>query len=146
MSQIATAMQQLIAARLDLMVDECIVTRTSAPDPAAPLNPATGLPDSDPSDEVYSGPCTVADPKDAPQGGRTVQDDSGVPNERVLRVPHTAALRPGDMVTVITSLSSPGLVGDRFVVLGEEERSYATYRRYALRGSSWLAPSSAPTP
>jgi hypothetical protein len=145
-SQIAAAMQQLISARMDLMVDECVVTRAPRPDPTAPLDPTTGLPTVRPRSEVYAGPCTIADPKDAPQGGRTVQDDSGVPNERVLRVPHVADLRPGDLVTVTASAFSPGLVGDRFIVDTEEERTYATYRRFVIRGSSWLAPSEAPTP
>jgi hypothetical protein len=143
---IAAAMAQLIKVREDLMVDECTVTRAPRPAQSAPLDPATGLPTQPVSELVYTGSCTLADPKDAPQGGRTVQDDSGVPNERVLRVPHRAALRPGDLVTVTASLSSPGLVGDRFVVVGEEERSYATYRRFIVRGSSWLATSQAPTP
>lgn len=143
---IATAMAQLIAVREDLMVDECTVTRATQADPTAPLAPATGLPATPSSQDVYAGPCAIADPKDAPQGGRTVQDDSGVPNERVVRLPHGGDLRPGDLMTVTASLSSPGLAGDRFVVIGEEERSFATYRRYIVKGSSWLAPSEAPTP
>jgi hypothetical protein len=145
-SQIAAAMQQLIATRMDLMVDECVVTRAIPTDPTAPLDPGTGLPTAQAPSEVYTGPCTIAAPKDAPQRGRTVQDDSGVPNERVLRVPHVADLRPGDLVTVTASAFSPGLVGDRFVVVAEEERTYATYRRFIIRGSSWLAPSEVPTP
>ena len=73
----------------------------------------------------------------------TPSDEAGVPSARVLKVPHRAALRPGDLLTVTASASSSGLVGDRFVVSGEEERSFAGYRRYLLRGNSWR-PSSEP--
>ena len=75
------------------------------------------------------------------QGPRTVNDEAGVPNQRILRVPHRAALEPGDLVTVTACLRSPGLVGSTFTVAGEEERTYGTYRRYVLRGSSWEATS-----
>jgi hypothetical protein len=34
---------------------------------------------------------------------------------------------------------SPGLVGQTFVVLHEDPRTYATFRSFTVRGSSWLA-------
>lgn len=87
---------------------------------------------------VYEGRCTIADPSDA-QRAQTTNDQSGIPNSRVLRLPvDSPALRPGDLFTVTASRFAPSLVGDSFVVQGEEERSYGTYRRYMLRGSSWL--------
>lgn len=136
--QIAAAMAQLIAVREDLMVDECTVTRPADQAATPDLDPATGMPLAGPDDpEVYAGPCTIADPSSALQGHRTVNDEAGVPNQRILRVPHRAALQPGDLVTITTSAVSPGLVGSVFSVAGEEERSYATYRRFVLRGSSW---------
>ncbi len=91
--QIVAALAELIRVREDLMVDVCTVTRPGA-QPATPdLDPATGMPLADPADpEVYAGPCVVADPSSALQGNRTVNDDAGVPNQRILRVPHRAAL------------------------------------------------------
>lgn len=137
-TQIAAAMAELVAVREELMVDECTVTRPGA-QPATPdLDPATGQPVAAPAGPpVYEGPCTIADPSSALQGHRTIDDQAGVPNQRILRVPHRADLQPGDLVTVTACLVSPGLVGSVFTVAGEEERSYATYRRYVLRGSSW---------
>lgn len=135
--QIAAAMQQLIACREDLMVDECTVTRPAPVGQTPDLDADGNVPDADDT-EVYAGPCTVADPSSALRGTRTVTDEAGAPNNRVLRVPHRADLQSGDLVTVTASAVSPGLVGDVFVVVGEDERSYGTYRRYVLRGSSWL--------
>ncbi len=136
--QVVAAMRQLIAVRETLMVDACTVTRPGAQPSPPDLDPDTGMPLTDPADpEVYVGPCVVADPSSALQGHRTVNDDAGVPNQRVLRVPHRAALLPGDVVTVTASAVSPGLVGSVFTVAGEQERTFATYRRYVLRGSSW---------
>jgi hypothetical protein len=93
----------------------------------------------DPADasEVYAGPCTISDPTSAQISGRTTDEESGIPNTRSLKVPHRADLRPGDLVTIASSAFSPGLVDEVFLVLGEEERSFATHRRYVLRGSSW---------
>ncbi len=133
----ATAMAQLTAARTAQMLDACSVTRATDPGPTPDLD-ADGNPTAADPQTVYEGRCTVSDPTDAQRSARTSNDDAGVPNERVLKVPHTAALRPGDVVTVTASAFSPGLVGDRFVVAGEHEKSYATSRRYAIRGSSWL--------
>lgn len=88
---------------------------------------------------VYSGPCMIADPSSALLSGRTVNDESGVANARSLHLPiDSPALLPGDVFTVTASAASPGLVGDEFLVVGEEERSHASYRRYQVRGSSWL--------
>jgi hypothetical protein len=85
-------------------------------------------------------PCTISDPSSALVGNRTVVDDGGVPNRRILKTPHRYDLRPGDLLTVTLASVSPGLVGDVFTIVGEEERSYATYRRFVIRGASWLAP------
>lgn len=134
--QIEAAMRQLIATREDLMIDECTITRAQAVEQTPELD-ADGNAANAPASDVYSGRCTFADPSAARLAGQTVTDESGVPSAPVLRVPHAAALNPGDVVTCTASLVSPGLVGDRFVVLAEQERSYATYRRYSLRGSSW---------
>ncbi len=136
--QVVAALTELIRVRETLMVDACTVTRPGAQPSTPDLDPATGMPLADPADpEVYAGPCTVADPSSALQGHRTVNDDAGVPNQRVLRVPHRAALLPGDVVTVTACAVAPGLVGSVFTVAGENERTFATFRKYVLRGSSW---------
>lgn len=138
-TQIRAAMAQLIARRGDLMLDECTVTRPETVE-QTPVLDADGNVADLPDPTVYAGRCTVADPRSALQANRTVSDESGAPNQRVLRLPSdSAGLRPGDVVEVTASLVSPGLVGDRFVVVGEEERTYATYRRYQVRGSSWVS-------
>lgn len=130
----AAAMAQAIALRESLMVDTCRVTRDtgeSTEDADGNVIPA------DPT-VVYEGRCTIADPSTAILAGRTSNDQAGVPDQRVLRVPHTAALDDGDRLTVTAAAVSPGLIGEVFVVVGDEDhRSYATYRRYRLRGSSW---------
>lgn len=129
------AMEQLIAIRQDLMIDECTVERP-ADLPQTPVLDADGNVVTPAPTTVYVGRCTIADPSSTLQGYRTVNDDAGVPNQRVLRVPHAADLRPGDLLTVTASAVSPGLIGDVFTVAGEDERSYATYRNYRLRGST----------
>jgi hypothetical protein len=89
---------------------------------------------------VHEGPGMVSDPSSgsALRGAVTVNDESGVPNQRILKLGNDADLRPGDIATCVSARWSPGLVGDNFVVMGEEERSVALYRRYVVRGSSWL--------
>lgn len=137
--QIAAAMAQLVAVREDLMVDEVTVTRPATVDQTPELDPDTGNPTVPAGTQVYAGPATIADPSSALVGNRTVNDQAGVPNRRILRVPHRAALLPGDVLEVTAAAIAPGLVGDTFTVVGEEERTYGTYRRYILRGSSWLS-------
>jgi hypothetical protein len=137
-AQLAAAMTQLTAARTEQMVDTCFVERPADPGQTPELD-ADGNVIVPPPETVYDGPCTISDPSSAQISGRTVTDEAGVPSTRWLKVPHAADLRPGDQLTVTASAFSPGLVGDTFTVLGEEERSYATYRRFQLRGSSWLA-------
>lgn len=137
--QIAAGMATLTSVRSTLLVDHGVATRpgdaTQTPvldadgnivDPSAPV--------------VYDGPCAVVQPKQAPLRNRTDNDDAGDPEERELQVPHTADLRTGDLFTVTASAFSPGMVGDVFVVVREDERSYATCRHYVLRGSSWQPP------
>lgn len=140
--QIAAAMAALIAVREDLMVDECTATRPDPQTGDGPLDPDTGMPtEAAAAPPVYSGPCVVADPGSGSLQNRSTTDEGGVPNQRVLRTPHRAALLPGDLVTVTVCAFSPGLVDSVFVVIGEEERTYATFRKYVLRGSSWEATS-----
>ena len=136
-TQIAAAMQQLIATRTDLMIDECTVTRAASQPQTPQLDADGNVTAGDAAPPVYQGRCTFADPSAARLAGQTTTDEAGVPSAPVLRVPHAADLRPGDVVTCTASAVSPGLVGDVFVVIGEQERTYATYRRFALRGSSW---------
>jgi hypothetical protein len=137
--QLQQAMAALTAAREEQMLDGCLVTR--GPDPGqTPELDTDGNVVAAPPVTVYDGPCTLFDPRGAQRAGRTVTDEAGVPNTRAVKLPHSADLRPGDLLTVTRAEFSPGLVGDVFVVLGEEERSYATHRRYLLRGSSWLSP------
>lgn len=138
LTQLQQAMAQLTAARYEQMVDTCRVTRPAdvgqTPDLDADGNVTA------PDDEVvYEGRCTVSDPTTALLGGRTADDEAGVPNQRIAKLPHDASLRPGDVFEVTHAEFSPGMAGDRFEVLGEDERTYATYRRYRMRGSSWLA-------
>lgn len=88
--------------------------------------------------QVFEGPGMMSDPTTPAQNGLSSSDDSGVPNQRVLKLGQDADLRPGDIAVCLSAKWSPSLVGDRFVVLHEEERSVALYRRYVVRGSSWL--------
>lgn len=141
-AQIRAGMATLIAARTATMLDTCTATRSGSGQ--TPVLDADGSVTTPNSTVVYTGPCTFVDPKMPPRrmggGGLVVNDEAGSPEQRQLRVPHTANLSTGDLVTVTSSAFSPGLVGDRFLVVREDERSYATYRAYILRGSAWQAP------
>lgn len=137
----AAGMAQLIAARTALMVDACRVTRPTDGG-QTPVLDADGNPVPAAGTVVYEGPCTFADPRiPTRRGGITVLDQSGAPEQRQLRTPHTAGLRTGDLVEALACAFSPGMVGDLFAVVREDERTYATYRAYIVRGSSWQAPS-----
>lgn len=137
---IAAGMATLAAMREQQMVDACRVVRPGEASQTPTLD-ADGNVVTTAAAPVYEGACTISTPSDSSPA--TVSEQSGVPNTRVLKVPHRAALRPGDLLTITDSTYSPGLVGDVFTVVGEEERSYATFRKYAVRGSSWLPTSSA---
>lgn len=136
--QLAQAMAQLTATRADLLVDEGTVSRPADVEQTPELD-EDGNPVAVDATVVYASvPCVISDPSSALVGNRTVNDQAGVPNRRILKTGHEHTLLPGDLFTVTVAPFSPGLVGDVFTVVGEEERSYATYRRYVLRGSSWL--------
>lgn len=132
-------MGQLIAARTAQMIDACTVSRPAAEDQTPVLDddgdvvPATDT-------AGYAGPCTLS--RFRSTGVRatvqaTTTDQSGVPEPRTLKVPHGADVRPGDLVTITASAVAPELVGQRFRVLHEDPRTYATYRAFTVRGSSW---------
>lgn len=137
--QIAQAMAALTAVRTDLLCDEGHVVRPAEVEQTPDLDPDTGLPVLPDGDTVYSEmPCVVSDPSTGIRGRTgTVLDEAGVPSARILKTTHDYSLLPGDLFTVDLAPFSPSLVGDTFVIVGEEERSYATYRRYFMRGSSW---------
>lgn len=139
LAQLHQAMAMLTAARHEQMVDECTVTRPGETGQTPELDDDGNVVGGMAGPTVYDGVCTISDPTTALLGGRTSDDESGVPNQRIAKLPHDADLRPGDLLTVTVAAFSPGMVGDSFVIVGEEERSYATYRRYLLRGSSWLS-------
>jgi hypothetical protein len=138
LAQLQQAMAQLTAARTEQMVDTCRVTRPAQAGQTPDLDDDGNVTVPD-GDVVYEGPCTVSDPTTALLGGRTTDDQGGVPNQRIAKLPHAAAVLPGDLFEVVHAEFSPGMAGDVFVILGEDERSYATYRRYRMEGSSWLA-------
>jgi hypothetical protein len=130
-------MAALTAAREQQMPDECTVTRTPPPAPTPELDADGNIAAPNASPPIYEGPCTVFSPSAAVISGQTVNDQSGVPDAQMLKVPHRADLQPGDVVTVTAAAYAPGLVGETFHVTREGARSYATYRLYQLRGSSW---------
>lgn len=139
--QIAAAMARLVEVREDLMLATGTATRPGEVGQTPDLDEDTGQPVVPDGTEVYDGPCTIADPTSGLRGRTgTVLDQAAVPNARILRVPlDSPDLLPGDVFEVTADPLSPSLVGDTFVVLWEEERTFATYRRYVLRGSSWLS-------
>jgi hypothetical protein len=125
-----------IAAFRVTLQDTCRVVRSGDVGETPELG-ADGKPVAAAAATVYEGPCTVADPTTGQRSGRTVNDEAGVPVERLLKLPvDSPDVRSGDRVTVLTSRFSPSLIGDVFVVIEERERSYSTHRRYVLRGSS----------
>lgn len=149
MADYPAAMAQLIAARTGQLLDACAVTRparagqTPALDAAGNVAAAT-------APTVYAGPCLLARFKSTGARATTIQptvnDQSGVPEPRTLKVPADADLRPGDLVTITAAAFSPALAGLRFLVLHEDPRSYATVRAFTVRGNSWQpTESGAPT-
>lgn len=142
-AQIERAMVQLTAARADQLLDACTASRPAAAvstpvldDDAMPTTTAAGAP-------IYAGACALSDPTTGQRSRTgTVLDDTGVPFARILKLPlESAELLPGDLVQLTDSQLSRGLVGDSFVVVAEIERTYATTRKYAVRGSSWRSSS-----
>lgn len=139
-AQIATGMAQLTAARTVTLLDACTVTRPADVGQTPTLD-ADGNTTAAPPATVYSGPCSWALPKQAPVRMRTVNDEAGDPEQRQLRLPiGSPDLREGDVVTCTAAAFAAGLVGDEAVIDREDERTFATYRAYILRGSSWQAP------
>lgn len=140
-AQYAAGMAQLQAARTGQMLDACAVTRPENVGQTPVLDAAGNVPNpADPT--TYSGPCTLA--RFRSSGVRatiapTVNDQAGVPEPRTLRVPHGADVRSGDRVQMTACAFSPELVGQVFAVLHEDPRTYATYRSFTVRGSSWQA-------
>ncbi|HEY1180253.1 MAG TPA: DUF6093 family protein [Phytomonospora sp.] len=140
--QIEAAMARLTAARADQLLDSCIATGPAA-ETSTPVLDDDGMPVAGAGTPVYTGACAVSDPTSGQRSRTgTVVDDSGVPYARILKLPlESPELQPGDVVQLTDSPLSPGLVGDVFVVVAEIERSYATCRKYGVRGSSWRSSS-----
>lgn len=130
-------LQALAARRQRLLPDVWRAFRPGAQDQTPVLDdngdvvPGTAEP-------VFEGPGMMSSPTATAQNALTTTDQAGVPNERVLKLGQDADLHPGDIVTCVSARWSPSLVGDTFVVIREEERSVALYRRFIVRGSSWL--------
>jgi hypothetical protein len=125
----------LIAAREQQMQDEGFATR---PGTSSSVLDDDAMPTTGAGATVYSGKCTVSDPTTGQRSRTgTVVDQAGVPYARILKLPlDSPQLLPGDVWEMTASRFAPGLVGDRFVVVAEIERSYATCRKYGVRGSS----------
>lgn len=134
--QISAGMAQLQAVRATMMVDACTVTRAANVGQTPVLDADGNI--TAPDATIYSGPCSYALPKQAPLRRMTTNDEAGDPEQRQLRLPiGSATLRAGDVVTCTAAAFSPGLVGDEAVIDREDERTFATFRAYILRGSSW---------
>jgi hypothetical protein len=134
--RIRAGMAQLAAARTETFLDACVVTVAADPG-QTPVLDADGNTTTGPATTVYTGPCALADPRLATMRNRTLTDQAGVPDQRSLRLPVDSPDLPfGALVTMTASAFSPGLVGDEFVVIREDERSYATYRAHIVRGST----------
>lgn len=135
-AQVAAGMAQLTAVRAQLMPDACTVTRPADVGQTPTLDEGGNIVGAAPA-TVYDGRCSFVQPRLPPLRTRTDDDADGEPEQRQLRTPHSADLRAGDVVTCTAAAYSPGLVGDVFVIVREDERTYATYRAYILRGSTW---------
>lgn len=127
----------LAARRARLLPDVWKAVRPAAQDQTPVLDGDGNVVQPD-APAIFEGPGMMSSPTATAQNARTTSDESGVPNERVLKLGQDADLRPGDVVTCLSARWSPSLVGDTFVVVREEERSLALYRRFIVRGSSWL--------
>lgn len=134
--RIRAGMAQLTAARTETFLDACVITLAADPG-QTPVLDADGNATTDPDATLYTGPCSLADPRLATLRNRTVTDQAGVPDQRSLRLPLDSPDVPiGAVATMTASAFSPGLIGDEFVIIREDERSYATYRAHIVRGST----------
>lgn len=143
MADLAAAMGQLVAARTALLVDACTVTRPGKPG-QTPVLDSNGDPVVPAPTQVYAGPCALGDAR-IQRGMRmslhpNLNDLDTALSMRGLKVPLTADLQPGDVVTITAAAFAPNLAGDRFEVLREDERTYSTYRSYQLKGASYRPP------
>jgi hypothetical protein len=134
-------MAQLQAGRVGQMLDVCEITRPENVG-QTPVLDGDGNVANPPDPTVYTGACTLSRFKSS--GVRatiapTVNDEAGVPEPRTLKVPHGADVRSGDRARMTACAFSPDLVGEVFVVLHEDPRTYATFRSFTVRGSSWRA-------
>ena len=138
--QIAAGMAQLTAVRTETMVDACVITRAADVGQTPTLDADGNVTAAQPT-TVYDGPCSWALPKQAPLRRMTTTDEAGDPEQRQLRLPiGSPDLRAGDVATCTAAAFAAGLVGDEAVIDREDERTFATFRAYILRGSSWQAP------
>lgn len=143
MADLTAAVASLVAARVAQMVDACTVTRPAKPGQTPTLD-ADGNVTTSPSSRVYTGPCLIGNAH-IQRGMRVslkpnLNDLDTALTMRGLKVPLDAALLPGDVVTVTATAFTPAMVGQRFEVLHEDDRTFTTYRSYMLKGSSYLAP------
>lgn len=136
-ARITAAVAQATAARAATLLDACTITVPADPGQTPALDGDGNITGGTAAATVYSGACSLADPRLAPLRNRTVTDQAGVPDQRSLRLPIDSPDVPiGAQVKITAAAFSPGLVGDEFVVVREDERSYATMRAYIVRGST----------
>lgn len=126
----------LVAWRERRMVDVC--RAVTDPDPQhTPELDGNGMPlPGTGGGVVYEGRCQVAQPSGGVRGAQ-VLDDRGVPVSRLLLLPASSpTLAPGTVVKLLAAPHAPGLVGETLIVAAEDERSWASHRRYRVRGRS----------
>lgn len=117
------------AAAEALMLDACTVTRLSG----SAADPETGALTPTYS-TIYSGKCKVQ--QSAPASGPTVVGEAEVfIGQLQLHLPvttATAAVAPGDLVTMTTCVLDPSLVGKTSKLRGPAHKSFATARRFPM--------------
>lgn len=117
------------AAAESLMLDACTVSRTtgSSADPESGVITPT-------MSTVYTGKCKVQ--QSAPAAGPTVIGEAEVfIGQLQVHLPvstATAAVAPGDLVTISTCALDASLVGKTFKLRGPAHKSYATARRFPM--------------
>lgn len=117
------------AAAEALMLDACTVGRLTG----STADPETGLLTPTYSN-IYTGKCKAQ--QTTPATGPTVVGEAEVfLGQMELHLPvttATAAVAPGDLVTVSACVLDAGLVGKTFKLRGPAHKSYATARRFPM--------------
>ena len=132
---VAAGLRLLRGEAVSRMRDTCIIVRPGAmvtdddgnvTQSSTQIYPAPGWPDDHPHAD---GKCYTRYPGLAFEQNREVGGATIVDSRIVVRVPFGVAFRPGDLVTITSSLDNPQLAGTVLRVMSIDDASQTTAQR-----------------